>query len=317
MGQMKCPEKTTTMKRAGSGGGKAMEVNRISINGKTVQLGQPYRAQTSELVGRDREMKKILAAWMGSAGDITLSPLLVGGPGMGKNRLVYECARVCAKELYIFQGHEDVSAEDLICAVRFSDDRERQMDYIMSPIVTAMIRGGICFIDEIAKIRPRALAPLASLLDERRYIDSIILGERIYAHPGFRLVGATNTIDLQQNQLPDFIQSRMRPVITVEFPGRAEIDAIVTSRFHSLNSRSRPLLDKYWNLWAERYGDHPPTPRDSIYIFGYAHKLADFESAGSDRPLVLDGSVKAAPITEAHIARAMEAFFKPTDKRSA
>jgi Cdc6-like AAA superfamily ATPase len=184
------------------------------------------------------------------------------------------------------------------------------MDYIMSPIVTAMIRGGICFIDEIAKIRPRALAPLASLLDERRYIDSNILGERIIAHPGFRLVGATNTIDLHQNQLPDFIQSRMRPVISISFPGREEIDAIVASRFKGLRTGDSTLLDLYWDLWKERHGDRPPAPRDSLYIFGYARKLADFESAGRKEPLALDGPSEAGPITEDHLTRAMDTFHE-------
>jgi len=28
------------------------------------------------------------------------------------------------------------------------------MDYVLSPLVTAMLEGAICFIDEIGKIRP-------------------------------------------------------------------------------------------------------------------------------------------------------------------
>ena len=80
------------------------------------------------------------------------------------------------------QGHEDVTAEDLASSVRFRDSGSG-MEYVVSPLVTAMERGAICFIDEIGKIRPRALALLVSVLDERRYIDSTLLGTRIKADP--------------------------------------------------------------------------------------------------------------------------------------
>ena len=151
-------------------GGIILSASTITINGKTVRLSLPVVIPESGIVGREVEMNKVLACWLKCDDDIPLSPLLIGAPGVGKNKIVYASSRICASELYIFQGHEDITAEDLFGSVRISDDREQQMDYIMSPLVTAMIRGGICFIDEIGKIRARALAPLASLLDERRYL---------------------------------------------------------------------------------------------------------------------------------------------------
>lgn len=279
----------------------------VKINNKNVQLSEPYSAQISELIGRENEIQKVLAAWIGSNAVLPLSPLLVGEAGIGKNRIVYECARMCSKELYINQGHEDVSAEDLICTVRFSDDPNKKMDYIVSPLVTAMVRGAVCFIDEIAKIRLRALAPLASVLDERRYIDSNILGERIYAHPGFRFIAATNTVDLESGLLPDFIRSRMRPVIKVGHPLREEIDMIVKSQFHALQRNGNSLLDKFWELWGTRYKDKPPTPRDSIHIFGFALNLVNFEGIKDVRPCVLECS-NESKIKAGHLEQAFDAF---------
>ena len=232
---------------------------------------------------------------------------MLGEPGLGKNRIVYECARLCAKELYICQGHEDITAEDLICAVRFSDDPRKKMDYIVSPLVTAMLRGGICFIDEIAKIRPRALAPLVSVLDERRYIDSVLLGERVHAHPGFRVVAATNSDDLDENPLPGFMGSRLRPVIKVEYPRREEIESITRARFNGSANNGTDLLRRFWELWERRGGGRPPTPRDSLYIFGYAINLADFEAARDRVPCDLNEQVRSA-VTEEHIERAFDAF---------
>lgn len=281
----------------------------LKIRGKSVQLSSPYQASHDPIVAREPEMTKVLAAWMGRRAAQPLSPLLVGEPGVGKNRIVYECAGLCGKELYICQGHEDVTAEDLVCAVRFSDDPGKKMDYIVSPLVTAMLRGGICFIDEIAKIRPRALAPLASLLDERRYLDSILLGERIHAHRGFRFVAATNTRDLEETPLPDFMGSRLRPVIQVDYPERGEIDRIIQSHFGAVAPGAPALLDKFWDLWTRDYFRQPPTPRDSIYIFGYALNMADFEALDHRPPCDLDGEPdRRGTMEEGHLEKAFDAF---------
>lgn len=288
-----------------------MSASVITVNGKAVRQGQPVPIAAGDIVGREREMNKVLAAWIGGAADIPLSPLLVGAPGVGKNRIVYACSRVCDSALYIFQGHEDITAEDLICGVRISDDRERQMDYILSPLASAMVEGGICFIDEIGKIRPRALAPLASLLDERRYIDSTLLGERIHAHPSFRLIAATNTSDLEQSRLPDFIRSRLQPVITIGYPDRKEVDAIIANRFAaSSQGLHASLLEHFWSLWHARHKDKLPSPRDSIQIFAYAHKLADFESAATARPVHLNGSAHTARISKEHLSQAFSIFHE-------
>jgi len=293
-----------------------MPDNFIKINGKTVQASQPYVAHVSELVGREQEMKKILAAWMMGSANLPLSPLLIGDPGLGKNRIVYECARMCAKELYIYQGHEDVSAEDLFCSVRFSDDPEKKMDYTVLSLATAIIKGGICFIDEIAKIRPRALAPLASLLDERRYLDSITLGERIYAHPGFRFIAATNTTDLEGNMLPDFIKSRMRPVISIGYPKREEIKRIIQTRFNLFQDNGTVLIEKFWKLWNSTYGNIPPSPRDSIYIFGLAMNISDLERIEQTLPYCLERPDLTPLIKEVHLEAAFEAFQNNYGKKS-
>jgi hypothetical protein len=188
------------------------------------------------------------------------------------------------------------------------------MDYILSPLVTAMLNGGICFVDEIAKIRPRALAPLASLLDERRYLDSNLLGERIHAHPAFRFIAASNTEDINSSLLPGFIRSRMRPLIHVDYPGRSEINSIVSSRFPALRKNGRELIDHFWRLWEERNGTTPPAPRDSLYVFGYAARLADFEVAERSRPLDLQSSLGFSCPGEEHLELAFEACLEPKER---
>lgn len=297
-----------------------MSRKRIPIGDKLVWPSEPYRPirdAVTELIGRDREMRLVTAAWMAGKHTPPLAPLLVGEPGLGKNRLIYELAYRTGRDLYILQGHEDVSAEDLACTVRFSDTAETKMDYVISPLVTAMHHGGICFIDEIGKIRPRALALLVSVLDERRYIDSSLLAERVPAHPGFRFVAATNTGEI--NALPEFIRSRMRPVVQVGYPPRREIDEIVARHFLGSGEGRESLLDVFWTLWEQHGPDaRPPTPRDAIHLFGLATSISDFEALDGDsgfngssetKPFPLeskDGKWRLAPI---HVERAFHELF--------
>jgi len=289
------------------------------IGEKQVYVSSPYVAKTAPLIGRQTEMELITAAWMTGPGMQPLSPLLLGEPGVGKNRLVYELAHRTGKDLYIFQGHEDVTAEDLACAVRFSDEGRGKLDYMVSPLVTAMLNGGICFIDEIAKIRPRALALLVSVLDERRYIDSTLLGERVFAHEGFRFIAATNTADLDGNAMPEFLRSRMRPVVTIGYPQEAEIEEIVLSRHSRLAQQADSLLTCFWTEWRRLNLNPLPTPRDAVFVFDLALSLADFDAVGglpktSETRISLDPAVRADHVDEQrHLKRALQELAQQKD----
>ena len=45
-----------------------------------------------------------------------------------------------------------------------------------SPLVTAMVRGGACILDEGNRMSEKSWASLAPLLDHRRSVDSVIAG---------------------------------------------------------------------------------------------------------------------------------------------
>jgi MoxR-like ATPase len=268
-----------------------MEKQKIRINNKLVWASEPYKpnqAMMPVFVGREKEMELITASWIADTYTLPLSPVLVGDPGVGKNRIVYELARLTGRELFIFQGHEDISAEDMACTVRFSDDTANLMEYVLSPLVCAMLKGGIFFLDEIGKIRPRALALLVSVLDERRYIDSSLLCERVFASPGFRFIAATNTGEL--GMLPEFIRSRLRPVIKIAYPPRQEIEEIIQKQFKKRVENLDTIVERFWFLWDKKDPSKTPlTPRDAIAIFSMASNFCHLESQqGKDGLLISD-----------------------------
>ena len=63
---------------------------------------------------------------------------------------------------------------------------EGSLRYVASPLVTAMLRGGIAIVDEGNRMSEKSWASLAPLLDNRRYVESIVAGIKIKAHPQFR-----------------------------------------------------------------------------------------------------------------------------------
>lgn len=289
-----------------------MSQQTATIARKQVLLADPYDApQTLSLRGRQAEVEKITAAWMSGPSRIPLSPLLRGEPGVGKNRIIYELAKRTGQPLFIFQGHEDVTAEDLACSVRFSDDDSRRMQYVASPLMTAMHTGGICFIDEIGKIRPRALALLVSVLDERRYIDSTLLGGRCPAHPAFRFVAATNTAD---QDMPEFLSSRMRPTIIIGPPENEELNEIIRDMLPQVIEKTGDLLDRFWTKWRAAYPKRSPTPRDIIHVFhlalGFAGMKQTRGSAALDLGTAGDAAMRALEIDD--VDKAFDELFRPT-----
>jgi RND family efflux transporter MFP subunit len=66
------------------------------------------------------------------------------------------------------------------------------IEYTASPLVTAMLRGGVCILDEGNRMSEKSWASLAQLLDNRRYVESIVAGVKIKAHADFRFCATMN-----------------------------------------------------------------------------------------------------------------------------
>lgn len=221
-----------------------------------------------EWVGSPHLRQQLAAAWTRvDASDIPLNPRLLGKPGVGKTTLGYAVARAMKREVYIFQCTMDTRPEDLIVTPVISQDNK--IAYHASPLVTAMLVGGACILDEGNRMSEKSWASLAPLLDHRRYVESIVAGIKIHAHPEFRVCCTMND-DASTYEVPEYIQSRLQPQIEVEFPDKEAEKEIL-----KLNVPFAPeeLLEQATNFLqrAHRF-DLPYTSRDGINILRYALK---------------------------------------------
>ena len=250
----------------------------VTVEGVTLHLSHPDELHLV-CVGQEEIIQQILAAWMlVDERDLPLNPRLVGKPGVGKTTLAYAAAKRISREVYIFQATVDTRPEDLIVTPVISE--EGRIRYMASPIVTAMIRGGVAIIDEANRMSEKSWASLAPLLDSRRYVESIVAGIKIQAHPDFRLCVTMNE-DASTFDLPEYIHSRLQPQIFVDFPEAEEEREILRANLPFADEDLLNYLVSF--LQAAHRGGEPYSVRDGVNIGRYA--LKRLRSCDRERPL--------------------------------
>jgi MoxR-like ATPase len=142
-----------------------------------------------------------------------------------------------------------------------------------------MLRGGIVILDEGNRMSEKSWASLAPLLDNRRYVESIVAGIKIKAHPLFRLVATMND-DASTFDLPEYIHSRLQPQILIDFPERHEEFAIL---HENLPFGDEKILNYVTDFLQQAHSaDERYTVRDGINIARFAMKLNHEGGFGED-----------------------------------
>ena len=253
----------------------------VVIEGITLYLAHPDEIPV-RWVGQPDIMRQLLAAWMMvDERDLPMSPRLLGKPGVGKTTLAYASARQLGREVYILQATLDTRPEDLLVTPVI--EAGGKLRYVASPLVTAMLRGGVAVLDEGNRMSEKSWASLAPLLDTRRYVESIVAGIKIHAHADFRMVATMND-DASTFELPEYIHSRLQPQILIDFPERDEELLILKE---NLPFAEKDVLDYVADfLQAAHRAEERYTVRDGINIARFALKLVEARGdSGKDKAL--------------------------------
>lgn len=189
-----------------------------------LKLSHPNTSE-GEWIGQQEILHQLLACWLVvDEKDLPLTPRLVGTPGIGKTALGMAGARQRQQDLYIYQCTADTRPEDLLVTPVLAESGK--IAYHASPLVTAMLRGGVCLLDEGNRMNEKSWASLAPLLDHRRYVESIVAGITIRAHADFRCAVTMNE-DESTYEIPDYILSRLQPTLPIGFPDKQDEMAIL------------------------------------------------------------------------------------------
>lgn len=250
------------------------------IQGVLLHLVEPDVLK-ARWVGQSELLTQLLAAWLViDDDDLPLNPRLLGKPGVGKTTLAYSAAKSLGQDVYIMQATMDTRPEDLIVLPVVGEDQ--RIRYVASPLVSAMLTGGVLVLDEGNRMSEKSWASLAPLLDARRYVESLVAGIKIEAHPNFRFVATMNE-DSSTFELPEYIHSRLQPQIFVDFPERDEELLILRENLPHLEQSILEYVADF--LQKAHRADERYSVRDGINIARYAAKLVKSQQTTMDSEL--------------------------------
>ena len=237
------------------------------LDGVELHLSPPVEVE-QEWIGQRETLTELQACWLVlDDADLPLSPRLIGPPGIGKTTLGMAAARQRGQSLFIYQCTSDTRPEDLLITPVLAESG--RISYRASPLVSAMIQGGVCVLDEGNRMNEKSWASLAPLLDHRRYVESVTAGIVVAAHADFRCCVTMND-DESTYEVPDYILSRLQPTLEIGFPSRQDEMAIM--RYH-LPFAEEELLNLTVDFLQRAHDlDLDFSPRDGINIMRYALK---------------------------------------------
>ena len=254
----------------------------MTIDGVTLHLAQSM-TMGQEWIGNREILKQLLACWLViDERDLPLSPRITGQPGLGKTTLAMAGARERKQDLYVFQCTADTRPEDLLITPVLAESGT--ISYHASPLVTAVLTGSICVLDEGNRMNEKSWASLAPLLDHRRCVESIIAGILIKAHANFRCCVTMNE-DASTYEVPDYILSRLQPTLSMGFPAREDELAIL--KYHLPFAPAEMLALTVEFLQEAHQLSLEYSVRDGIHLLQYALKRRAQDPA---HPLSVDAA---------------------------
>ncbi len=258
----------------------------VEIGGVRLKLSEPHD-DGNEWIGQQEVLHQLLACWLVvDEKDLPLTPRLTGTPGIGKTALGTAAARRYGRETYVYQCTADTRPEDLLVTPVLAENGK--IAYHASPMVTAMIRGGVCLLDEGNRMNEKSWASLAPLLDHRRYVESIIAGITIRAHADFRCAVTMNQDD-STYEIPDYILSRLQPTLVLGFPNRDDELAILQYHLPFAELEMLALTVDFLQQSHDLKLDF--SVRDGINLLRYAIKRL---AQNPDHPLSKDAAWREA-----------------------
>ncbi|MFK7738159.1 MAG: AAA family ATPase [Pirellulaceae bacterium] len=263
-----------------------MSQENVTIDGVQLHMASPMK-NTAEWIGQTEVLKQLLACWLVvDEQDMPLTPRLVGVPGIGKTNLAMSAAKMRDQELYVFQCTADTRPEDLLVTPVLSG--AGQIAYHASPLVTAMIQGAVCVLDEGNRMNEKSWASLAPLFDQRRNVESIVAGISIAAHADFRCAVTMNQDD-STYEIPDYILSRLQPTLPLGFPNRQDELAIL--QYHLPFAESDMLAMTVEFLQRSHQLNLDFSARDGLNLLRFALKRL---AQDSDHPIAKDTAWREA-----------------------
>lgn len=119
--------------------------------------------------------------------------LLKGPTGSGKTKLAETLSNMFSQPMHSINCSVDLDAEALLGFKTIEErDGKSKIEFVPGPVIKAMKKGQLLYIDEINMAKPETLPILNGVLDYRKMITNPFTGEVIKAENGFGVIAAIN-----------------------------------------------------------------------------------------------------------------------------
>ncbi|WOV88994.1 MoxR family ATPase [Sporosarcina oncorhynchi] len=197
-----------------------------------------YSDETKSLIQVGGYIAPIDFLWEDILIGITLKkPILLKGPsGSGKTKLAQSISALFNQPMHSVNCSVDLDAESLLgFKTIITKEGQSIIEFIDGPVIQAMKKGHILYIDEINMAKPETLPILHSVLDHRRMLTNPFTGEVIHAHEDFSVIAAINEGYVGTSPMNEALKNRfisfsipyltgqqLREVIRAQFPQVSE-----------------------------------------------------------------------------------------------
>lgn len=174
--------------------------------------------------------------------------LLKGPTGSGKTKLAETLSAIFQQPMHSINCSVDLDTEALLGFKTIGErDGNTTIEFVAGPVVQAMKKGHLLYIDEINMAKPETLPVLNGVLDYRKMITNPFTGEVVKAAEGFGVVAAINEGYVGTVPLNEALKNRF-VVIEVPYIQGESLKSVLTSQSQL---KDAALIEKFVNLSSD------------------------------------------------------------------
>ncbi|KIL48813.1 hypothetical protein KP77_20240 [Jeotgalibacillus alimentarius] len=176
--------------------------------------------------------------------------LLKGPTGSGKTKLAESVSHTFNQPMYSINCSVDLDTEAMLGFKTIEQiEGKSSITFVEGPVIQAMKKGHILYIDEINMAKPETLPILNGVLDYRRTITNPFTNEVITAAEGFKVVAAINEGYIGTVPLNEALKNRFI-VVDVPYIKGETLKTVLQSQSTLQDER---LIDQFVQLSADLF----------------------------------------------------------------